>query len=151
MRRGINLVGPFDLAFLDGAGNFQSLTAGVLGNELTDADGFVEELNAVASTLGASLDLLDSLDQHLADGAFVLGALESQQLLPVLQSHADLVAAGDPLLDGTIATIGNDPTSSPPGGPSGGPGNEGGPGGTSSGTGTPGCKFADDPGCILEP
>lgn len=141
--RGINKIRTDELWLPEGFGNFQALTANTLGQEITDNDGWDNDLNAVASLLGEDINTVSALDGFLSDAGFVVGALDDAVLSGIAQDHAAMVDGGDPLLDDLSGIVSNAPGQSPPppppgppppepgGGPGGGPP----PGGTGGGEG----------------
>lgn len=155
--RGINKIGPDELATFDGFGNFQALTASTIGNEISDTDGWDEDINTVASAMAEDFTSFGALDDLLTASGFVPDALDAAVLLPLASDHATLTAVGDPLLDDLAQSIGAAPGENPPppdtnpppgdnGGPGGGPGN---PGTGNDGGPQPGGTGAPSIICIL--
>lgn len=139
-RRGIALIGSDQLNITVSDPEFSPLVASVLGNEITDTDGWDNDISVVASSFAPDSDLVDSLAQHIADADFVDGAADTSVLAPITDATAQFQSDGDALFSKMSDAIDDDPSKQPPSGGSGGGGGggDGGGGGGGGGGGTPG-------------
>lgn len=135
-RRGIALLGSDDLRITVSDPEFSPLVASVLGNEITDGDGWDNDLASIAATFGNDTALVDSMTQHIVEADFTEGAADTAVLAPIASATAAFQTDGDALFSNMADAVGNDPSKPPPGGDGGG--GQGGGGGQQGGGGVTG-------------
>lgn len=137
MTRGLSQLRGDELALHGEPLEFSKLTAAILGEHITPADGWDDAVAEVLGNLGQEPDTLNSLASDLAEPAFTAGQFEDQNIAPLLASHGEFVTAGDSLLSDLADAITISQSPAPPAGDGGG-GQGGGDGGGGGGRGGPG-------------
>lgn len=140
-RRGIALLGGGDLTITQSDPEFSPLVASILGNEITDSDGWDNDIAAIAATFGDAIALVDSMTKHILDSDFNEGEADAAVLAPIASATEKFQTDGDALFSNMADAIASDPSKQPPagdggGGGGGGGGGEGGGGGGGGGGGT---------------
>ncbi len=124
---------------------FEPLTAGILLDHATEADGFEEHFATAMGHLADDGNFGDSLDGHLLDGDFTAGEFEGSNFSPIIADLPAFQMGGDAALGDFEGAVGDgggpggDPPAPNPPAPPQPPPDTGGGGGGGGGGGSGPC------------
>lgn len=126
--RGIAIPPPEAFAIDQHDPEFSPLVATILGQEMTDKDGWDKDLSALAALFDGGDDLLKAMAGHILDSDFVDGDIDTGLFQPLASGAASLISDGQTIFDDMVSNIDpNAPPTPPAGGGGGGGGGNTGP------------------------
>jgi|SRR5215471_75078 len=124
MAIGISASALNDVGFIPTDPEFSQLTADTLGDNLTDGDGWEDEMQKLIGFFDGGDDLLKDMSSKLDPADFVDGQFHSDNIVPFINDTGQFLSDGGPIFDAMNDAIagGGGPPPPPDGGGGGGGG-----------------------------